>query len=177
KEGKVRYIGVHTLLPPANFPIGPTGRMLETIMRTEPIDFVGTDYSVGDRRVEATILPLAQEKKIAFMAYFPFDRSRIFERASSTPLPEWASEFDAKTWAQFFLKYVVSHPAVTVARTGTTNPAHMLDDIAGGIGRLPDEAMRKRMAQLVDSLPATRAAAAPPPPPPAQQGPPIVVPA
>ena len=71
-------------------------------MRNEQIDFVATDYSVGDRRVEETILPLAQERKIAFMAYFPFDRGRIFKRAAATPLPEWAAEFDAKTWAQFF---------------------------------------------------------------------------
>jgi aryl-alcohol dehydrogenase-like predicted oxidoreductase len=119
KEGKVRYVGVHHLAFPPNAPM-PTFGPLESIMRNEPIDFIGTDYSVGDRRVEETILPLAQERKIGVMAYFPFDRSRIFQRASSTPLPEWAAEFDATTWAQFFLKYVVSHPAVTVARVGTT---------------------------------------------------------
>ena len=78
----------------------------------------------------------------------------LFARVGKTPLPEWAAEFDAKTWAQFFLKYVISHPAVTVARVGTTKSTHMLDNIAGGIGRLPDEATRKRMAALVDALPA-----------------------
>ena len=129
-------------------------------MRNEQIDFVATDYSVGDRRVEETILPLALERKIAFMAYFSFDRGRIFKRIGTTPLPEWAAEFDAKTWAQFFLKYVLSHPAVIVARAGTTNTAHMLDNIGGGIGRLPNEAMRKRMAEFVDSLPATPPATA-----------------
>src|SRR6185436_8608940 len=128
---------------------------LESIMQSEPIDFVGTDYSVADRRVEEKILPLAQERKIAFMAYFPFDRGRIFRRIGTTPLPEWAAEFDAKTWAQFCLKYVLGHPAVMVARAGTTDPAHMLDNIGGGVGRLPNEAMRRRMAELVDSLPAT----------------------
>ena len=122
-------------------------------MRNEQIDFVGIDYHVGDRRVEQTILPLALERKIAVMAYFTFDRGSLFKRVGSTPLPEWAAEFDAKTWAQFFLKYVISHPAVTVARTGTTKAAHMLDNIGGGIGRLPNEATRKRMAQLMDSLP------------------------
>ena len=154
KEGRVRYIGVHHLAfpPGASMPaFGP----LESVMRNEQIDFVATDYSVGDRRVEETILPLALERKIAFMAYFPFDRGRIFKRIGTTPLPAWAAEFDAKTWAQFCLKYVLSHPAVVVARAGTTNPAHMLDNIGGGIGRLPNEAMRKRMAELVDSLPAT----------------------
>jgi hypothetical protein len=75
-------------------------------------------------------------------------------RAGDTPLPEWAAEFDARTWAQFFLKYVVSHPAVTVARVGTTKATHMLDNIGGGIGRLPDEATRKRMAEFIDALPA-----------------------
>src|SRR5688500_8297528 len=122
-------------------------------MRNEQIDIVGTDYSVSDRRVEETILPLAQERKIGFMAYFTFDRGRGLRRVANTPLPEWAAEFDAKTWAQFYLKYVVSHPAVTVARTGTTKAAHMLDNVGGGVGRLPDEAMRKRMAELVDAWP------------------------
>jgi diketogulonate reductase-like aldo/keto reductase len=169
KEGRIRYIGVHHLAFPANAPM-PTFGELESIMRNEPIDFIGTDYSVGDRRLEEKLLPLAQERKIGVMAYFPFDRRRIFQRASSTPLPEWAAEFDAKTWAQFFLKYVVSHPGVTMARTGTTKAAHMLENIGGGIGRLPDEAMRKRMAELVDALPPTPPPGppkAPPPQPPA----------
>jgi hypothetical protein len=148
-------------------------------MRNEPIDFIGTDYSAGDRRLEETILPLAMERKIGVMAYFPFDRRRIFERASSTPLPEWAAEFDAKTWAQFFLKYVVSHPGVTVVRTGTTKAAHMLENIGGGIGRLPDAAMRKRMAALVDTFPPTPVpqgqVITQPAPQGAPQGPPPVV--
>ena len=152
KEGRVRYIGVHHLAFPAGAPMPPFGE-LETAMRNEQIDFVATDYSVGDRRVEETILPLAMERKIAFMAYFPFDRGRIFKRFGDRPLPTWASEFDAKTWAQFCLKYVLSHPAVVVAREGTTDAAHMLDNIGGGIGRLPNEAMRKRMAEFVDALP------------------------
>src|SRR5688572_2246153 len=157
-----------------NYPYPPTSK-LEAVMRSEQIDFIATDYNVGDRRLEEKILPLAQERKIAAMAYFTFDRGRLFERASGTPLPEWAAEFDAKTWAQFFLKYVISHPAVIVARTGTTKAAHMLDNIGGGIGRLPNEAMRKRMAELVDALPPT-----PPPGPPkpqqqAPQAPPVVL--
>jgi len=154
KEGKVRYIGVHHLAFPQGASM-PTFGPLESIMRNEPIDFVATDYSVGDRRVEETILPLALERKIAFMAYFTFDRARFFNRATTVPLPAWAAEFDAKTWAQFCLKYVLSHPAVIVARTGTTQAAHMLENIGGGIGRLPNEAMRKRMAEIVDALPPT----------------------
>jgi aryl-alcohol dehydrogenase-like predicted oxidoreductase len=154
KQGRVRYIGVHHLAfpPGATMPaFGP----LESVMRNEQVDVVATDYSVGDRRVEETILPLALERKIAFMSYFSFDRGRIFKRIGTTPLPAWAAEFDATTWAQFCLKYVLSHPAVVIARTGTTDAGHMLDNIGAGIGRLPNEAMRKRMAELVDSLPAT----------------------
>ena len=165
KEGRVRYIGVHELLFPPNmptYPYPPTAK-LEEVMRKEQIDFIATDFSVGDRRLEEKILPLAQERKIAAMAYFPFDRGRIFQRASAMPLPEWAAEFDAKTWAQFFIKYALSHPAITVVRTGTTKAAHLIENINAGMGRLPDEAMRKRMAQFVDSLPPT-----PPPAPPQQ---------
>ncbi len=172
KEGRIRYIGVHHLAFPDNGPQTPFGS-LESAMRSEQIDIIGTDYNLGDRRIEETILPLAQERKIGVLAYFPFDRGRMFQRASSTPLPEWAAEFDAKTWAQFFLKYVISHPAVVMARTGTTNAAHMLENIGAGIGRLPDEATRRRMAQLMDTLPPT------PPPGPAKpqtpQGPTVVL--
>jgi aryl-alcohol dehydrogenase-like predicted oxidoreductase len=165
KEGRVRYIGVHALAPPP-YPTEATFARLESIMRDEQIDFAATDYSAGWRGVEEKILPLALERKIGFLAYFTFDRGRVFKRASGTPLPEWAAEFDAKTWAQFFLKYVLSHPAVIVARTGTTKAEHMLDNIGGGIGRLPNEAMRKRMAQFVDSLPPTPTPTPQPPPPP-----------
>jgi aryl-alcohol dehydrogenase-like predicted oxidoreductase len=152
KEGRVRYIGVHHLAFPPNASM-PAFGPLESVMRNEQVDFVATDYSVGDRRVEEMILPLAVERKIGFMAYFPFDRGRIFKRIGTTPLPAWAAEFDAKTWAQFCIKYVLSNPAVVLAREGTTDPAHVVDNIGGGIGRLPNEAMRKRMAELVDSLP------------------------
>jgi aryl-alcohol dehydrogenase-like predicted oxidoreductase len=162
EEGRVRYIGVHHLaLPPKS--TWPAFDDLEAVMRNEPIDFVGTDYHVGDRRVEQEILPLAQERKIGFMAHFTFNRGSLFKRVGNTALPEWAAEFDAKTWPQFFLKYVVSHPAVTVARTGTTKAAHMLENIGGGIGRLPNEVMRTRMAQFVDALPELPAPAPPSP--------------
>jgi len=156
KAGRVRYIGVQVI----GDNVYP---QLESVMRNETIDFIGVDYDIGNRaRVEETILPLAQERKIGVMAFFPLgnnggiscgSRTNLFARVGTRPLPEWAAEFDAKTWAQFFLKYVVSHPAVTVARVGTTKPAHMLEDIGGGIGRLPDETTRKRMAAFIDALP------------------------
>ena len=158
KAGRVRYIGVQTIA------VKLQAARLEALMRNEPLDFIGVDYDVSNRHVEDVILPLAQERKIGVIAFFPFSNNagtscsamsrNLFARVGSTPLPEWAAEFDAKTRAQFFLKYVISHPAVTVARVGTTKPHHMLDNIGGGIGRLPDEATRKRMAALIDALPA-----------------------
>jgi aryl-alcohol dehydrogenase-like predicted oxidoreductase len=175
KAGRVRYVGVHELLFPANAsnpPWPPTSR-LEALMRNEQIDFIGTDYHLGDRRIEEKILPLAQERKIAVMGYFTFDRGRLFKRVGNTPLPEWAAEFGAKTWAQFFIKYVLSHPAITVVRTGTINPAHMLENIQAGSGPLPNEAARKRMAALVDTFPPN--AAPGPAKPPAPEGPVAVV--
>jgi aryl-alcohol dehydrogenase-like predicted oxidoreductase len=152
KAGRVRYIGMQ-VIDDRQYP------GLEAVMRKEPIDFVGIDYSIGNRAVEQTILPLARERKIAVVAYFPFDAGGLFQRAGTTPLPAWAAEFDARTWAQFFIKYVISHPAVTVVRTGTSKANHMLDNIGGGSGRLPNEATRKRMAEFVDAWPLAGAAA------------------
>ena len=157
KAGRVRYIGVQVI----GDNVYP---QLESVMRSEPIDFIGVDYDISNRaRVEDTILPLAQERKIGVIAFFPLGNNggvscgkvtNLFARVGTRPLPEWAADFDARTWAQFFLKYVISHPAVTVARVGTTKPAHMVDNIGGGIGRLPNEATRKRMAAFIDALPA-----------------------
>lgn len=156
RAGRVRYIGVMTIS--ASF---QAAELLEA-MRNEPIDFIGVDYDVGNRFVEAEVLPLAAEKRIGVVAYLPFGNNfgascssggNLFARVGSAPLPTWAAEFDAKTWAQFFTKYVIGHPAVTVARVGTSKVQHMLDDIAGGIGRLPDQATRQRMAELIETFP------------------------
>jgi len=168
KAGRVRYIGVQVITDQL-FP------QVEAFMRNEPIDFIGVNYDVGSRKAEETILPLAMERKIGVMAFFPLSNAyglsctgstQLFARVGTRPLPEWAADFDARTWAQFFLKYVISHPAVTVARVGTTKPAHMLENIGGGVGRLPNEATRKRMAELIDALPPA------PPPPGAPSAPP-----
>ena len=170
RAGRVRYIGVQ-LIADNGYP------QMESIMRNEPIDFIGVDYDVGNRaRVEDTILPLALERKIGVMAFFPFGNnggvscgsgSNLFGRVGTRALPDWAADFDAKTWAHFFLKYVISHPAITVARVGTTKPHHMLDNIGGGTGRLPDAATRKRMAEFIDALPPVTIA----PPPQSAHGP------
>jgi aryl-alcohol dehydrogenase-like predicted oxidoreductase len=167
KAGRVRYTGVQTIS------VSFQAAQLLNIMRNEPIDFIGVDYDVSNRFVEAEILPLAQERKIGVMVFFPFNNASglsctggtsLFTRVANKPLPEWAADFDAKSWSQFFTKYVLSHPAVTVVRTGTTKVSHMVDNIGGGIGRLPNEATRKRMAELIDSFPA--------PPQPQRGGPP-----
>lgn len=150
KEGRVRYIGVTTTRE------GQYGQ-LKQIMRNEPIDFIGIDYAIDNRSVEDEILPLAQERKIGVLVYVPFGRTSLFRRAEGKELPEWAKEFDANSWAQFFLKYLVAHPAVTVVTPATSKPKNMIDNIGGGIGRLPDEATRKRMAAYVDALPAAPA--------------------
>jgi aryl-alcohol dehydrogenase-like predicted oxidoreductase len=156
KAGRVRYIGTQTIVASSQ------AQQLEALMRNEPLDFIGVDYDVSNRGVEDKILPLAQERKIAVMVFFPFNNASglsctggtsLFTRVANKPLPDWAAEIDVKSWSQFFTKYVLSHPAVTVVRTGTTKAAHMLDNIGGGIGRLPNEATRKRMAELVDALP------------------------
>lgn len=146
KDGRIRYIGA-TVIVKQLYP------QLEALMRNEPIDFIGVDYSLDNRSAEEKILPLAQERKIGVVAYFPFSTGTLFQRAGATPLPDWAAEYNIKTWSQFFLKYVVSHPAVTVVRAGTTQAKHMLENIGGGIGRLPDEAARKRMVAHADTLP------------------------
>ena len=146
KSGRVGYIGV-TSTNKSQYP------ELERVMREEPLDFIGVDYAVDNREVEATILPLAIERKIAVIVYVPFGRTRLFQRVGGRPLPDWAAEFDAGSWAQFFIKYVLGNPAVTVVTPATSKASHMLDNIGGGIGRLPDGAMRRRMAELVDSLP------------------------
>jgi aryl-alcohol dehydrogenase-like predicted oxidoreductase len=127
---------------------------LARIMRAEPLDFIGVDYAVDNRSVEDEILPLAAERRIAVMVYLPFGRTRLFRRVGERRLPDWAGGFDAGSWAQFFLKYVLGHPAVTVVTPATSQARHLADNLAAGAGRWPDAAMRRRMAEFVDALPA-----------------------
>jgi aryl-alcohol dehydrogenase-like predicted oxidoreductase len=126
---------------------------LQRVMRAEPLDFIGVDYAVDNRSVEETILPLALERKIAVMVYVPFGRTRLFQRVGERPLPDWAAQFDASSWAQFFIKYVLGHPAVTVVTPATSKAKHMVDNLGGGRGRLPDADTRRKMAEFVDALP------------------------
>lgn len=145
-EGRVRYIGITT----TNENRYPD---LAKIMRDEPIDFIGIDYAVDNREAEDMILPLAQDRGIGVLAYLPFGRTRLWRRVASRQVPDWAQEFDATTWAQFFIKYVIANPAITVVTPATSQPHHMLDNLGGGIGQLPNEAMKRRMVELVNTLP------------------------
>jgi aryl-alcohol dehydrogenase-like predicted oxidoreductase len=144
---RLRYLGVTSTSEP-QYP-----RLLQ-VMREEPLDFIGVDYAVDNREVEREILPLAQERGIAVMVYVPFGRTRLFRRVAGRPLPDWAAEFDAASWAQFFLKFVVGHPAVTVVTPATSRASHMADNLGGGSGRLPGAALRARMVEFVEALPA-----------------------
>lgn len=146
KAGRIRYIGVTTTNP------GQYGE-LQTIMRNESLDFIGIDYAIDNRDVEQAILPLAQERKIGVLVYVPFGRTRLFKRVGERPVPDWAKAFGAETWAQFFIKYVAAHPAVTVVTPATSQAKHIADNLAGGRGTLPDEATRKKMVELVEGLP------------------------
>jgi len=143
---RVRYIGVTST---SKEQYGELAR----VMRDEPLDFIGVDYAVDNRSVEETILPLALERKIAVMVYVPFGRTRLFQRVGDRPVPAWAASFDASSWAQFFIKYVLGHPAVTVVTPATSQARHMRDNLEGGAGRLPDAATRRKMADFVDALP------------------------
>jgi aryl-alcohol dehydrogenase-like predicted oxidoreductase len=147
QEGRVRYIGVTTTLERQY-------EELVTIMRNEPLDFIGVDYAIDNREVETTILPLARERKIGVLAYAPFGRTRLWGRVAGREVPAWAAEFDARTWGQFFLKFVVGNPDITAATPATSQARNMADNLGGAMGRLPTAEQRQRMIELVDALPA-----------------------
>jgi aryl-alcohol dehydrogenase-like predicted oxidoreductase len=145
-EGRIRYIGVTS-----------TNKQqyeeLERVMRSEPLDFIGIDYAIDNRSIEERILPLAADRGIATMIYMPFGRTRLWNRVAGREVPSWAHEFDAHTWAQFFLKFVAGDPRVTVITPATSRAANMADNLGAAVGRLPDEAMRRRMIAHIDALP------------------------
>jgi aryl-alcohol dehydrogenase-like predicted oxidoreductase len=143
--GRIRYLGVTTTFP-QQYP------QLIELMRREPLDFIGIDYAIDNRSMEEIVLPLASERGIAVMVYLPFGRNRLWERVRGHALPDWAAEFDARSWAQFFLKFVLAHPAVTVVTPATSKPQHMLDNLGAARGRLPDAAMLRRMVAHIEQL-------------------------
>ena len=144
-DGRCRYIGITTSH-------GSRHRQMEQIMREEDIDFVQFTYNILDREAEDRLLPAAAEQGLGVVINRPFRRGNLFDRFESKPLPDWAAEFDAANWAQFFLKFVISHPAVTCAIPATSVTGHMLENMGAANGRLPDKAMRQRMIDYVWSL-------------------------
>lgn len=145
QQGDIRYVGVTTSH-------GRRHDELEHIMRTEQLDFVQFTYNILDREAEQVLLPLAKEKGIAVIINRPFQRGGLFDEFERYPLPAWAGEIDCSNWAQFFLKFIISHPAVSCAIPATSQITHLRENIDAGYGRLPDDAMRKKMLTYVQSL-------------------------
>lgn len=143
--GEVRYVGITTSE-------GRRHREFEQVMRQHPLDFIQVTYNILDREVEDRILPLAAERGIGVIVNRPFRQGALIDRLERHPLPPWAAEIDARTWAQFVLKFIVSHPAVTCAIPATTRVDHVRENMAAATGQLPDAAMRARMIAHVESL-------------------------
>ncbi|MCG6887529.1 MAG: aldo/keto reductase [Proteobacteria bacterium] len=144
-EGKIRYIGITTSHQRQH-------DELEVILETEPLDFVQFSYNIANRKAEQRLLPIAAERNIAVLVNRPFQRGDLFRKVQGKSLPDWAGEFDCQSWAQFFLKYIVSQPQVTCAIPATRKESHMVDNMAAGFGRLPDAAMRKRMESYFETV-------------------------
>ena len=144
-EGRIRYVGITTSH-------GDRHELMAKIMETQPLDFVQFSYNVLDREVERRLLPLAAERRLAVIVNRPFRQGDLFGTVARQPLPAWAGEFDCANWAQFFLKFVVSHPAVTCAIPATSRADHMVENMGALVGRLPDAKMRERMIRHVESL-------------------------
>lgn len=144
KAGRIRYFGV-TTSSDRQYP------ELEEIRKREPMDFVQVDYAIDNRGVEERILPLAAERGVAVLTNLPFGRGRVFEALGKKPLSDWATALGITTWAQFALKYVVSHPAVTAAIPGTARPEYLTDNLGAARTPMPDEATRKRMVAMLEA--------------------------
>jgi diketogulonate reductase-like aldo/keto reductase len=142
EEGRVRYIGITHYNSSAYAEV-------EKTLRSERIDFLQINYSLGEREAEQRILPLAQERGVAVIVNRPFGGGDLFTRIRATPLPEWAAEFDCASWAQFMLKWIIAHPAVTCVIPATSNPRHLEDNMHAGRGPLPGAQQRDRMLKAV----------------------------
>jgi diketogulonate reductase-like aldo/keto reductase len=139
REGRVRYAGVTHYTAAAH-------EAVARVIEAQPLDFVQINYSVGEREAERRLLPLALERGVAVIANRPFASGDLLRRLQARTLPPWAAELDCRSWAQLLLKFVVSHPAITCAIPATSNIAHLRDNMGAGVGRLPDEGQRARIA-------------------------------
>ncbi len=144
-DGKIRYIGVTTSH-------GRSHGQLKELLKKHDFDFVQLTYNIGNRDVESPLLSIAEEKGIAVIVNRPYQRGDLFSQVKGKPLPSWAREFDCTSWGQYFLKYVVSHPAVTCAIPATSKVKHMKDNMLAGRGRLPNSKQRIQMAKYFESL-------------------------
>lgn len=137
EAGKVRYIGITHYLEAA-YP------EMEKIIKSEPLDFIQINYNLADRQAER-VLAFAQEKKLGVLINQPFGYGKLFQQVKDRKLPAWAAEIGCATWAQFFLKFIISNPAVTCVIPGTANPKHLLDNLGAAMGPLPDQKQREKM--------------------------------
>jgi aryl-alcohol dehydrogenase-like predicted oxidoreductase len=144
-QGIIRYTGITTSSESAHDAIA-------AVTKREKPDFVQVNYSISDRAAEKRVLPTAKDSGAAVLINLPFGRGGLFRLVRGKPLPDWAVEFDAATWGQFFLQYLLAHEAVTVVIPGTAKAEHMRDNLAAGRGKLPDQAMRARMVEFIDGL-------------------------
>jgi len=145
RQQRVRYIGVTHYLVDAY-------DELMRVIEAHDIDFVQFNYNIVTRDAELRLLPLCAERGVAVLINEPFENASLFSVVDGHPLPAWAADFDCHTWAQFFLKFIVSHPAVTCTIPATTDPTHLVDNMRAGTGRLPDAATREKMAAYVRQL-------------------------
>jgi len=145
EEGKIRYIGVTTSH-------GRYHEELEVLLETLPFDFVQLSYNIANRDVEERLLPIALDKGIAVIANRPYQRGDLFKKVRGKSLPKWANDIDVNSWGQFFLKFIVSHPAVTCAIPATSKVKHLLDNMVAQVGQLPDAKMRKNMIYHLQNL-------------------------
>jgi aryl-alcohol dehydrogenase-like predicted oxidoreductase len=145
KQGRIRYTGITASRMSAHADIVHA-------LEKARIDFVQINYSLMERAAEERILPLAKERGVAVLVNRPFGRGDLFARVREKPLPDWAAEIDCKSWAQFFLKWILAHPAVTCVIPATSKPHHMEDNLQAGLGRLPDEKMRRRMVAAMSAF-------------------------
>ncbi|SEU37646.1 aldo/keto reductase [Stigmatella erecta] len=139
EKGRVRYVGVTHYTASAHDAVAK-------LLQSRPVDFVQINYSVGEREAEQRLLSVAQERGVAVIANRPFAGGGLLQRLKRKPLPPWAAELDCDSWAQLLLKFVISHPAVTCAIPATSKPSHLRDNMKAGLGRLPDETLRARIA-------------------------------
>jgi aryl-alcohol dehydrogenase-like predicted oxidoreductase len=143
ENGKIKYIGLTHYTDSAH-------ERLASIIEKENVDFIQVNYNLLDRHAEKKLLPLAQDKNVAVLINQPFESGSLFQKVKGRELPAWAKDFDCNSWGQFFLKFILSNPAVTCVIPGTSKPHHMLDNLGAGFGKLPTESQRAQMVKLLD---------------------------